>query len=239
MYRIFIISTIAIVMAFYDTGQAYGQEEEYQRRRLEMVKRQLEPRGITNEKVLNAFRTVPRHLFIPAASRSEAYGDHPVGIEDGQTISQPYIVAYMTEAIGPESGMKLLEIGTGSGYQAAILSLLVDTVYTIEISATLAGIAEKRLKELGYGNVVVRHGDGYRGWPEKAPFDAILVTCAPSEIPEPLTDQLKTGGKLVIPYGPSYNQVLKVFVKEEVGLKELSRLPVQFVPMTGPGGWKY
>ncbi|MEW6750190.1 MAG: protein-L-isoaspartate(D-aspartate) O-methyltransferase [Candidatus Latescibacterota bacterium] len=212
-------------------------ESEYDREvlavaRERMVKHQLEARDIVDEEVLRAMRHVPRHLFVPARSREFAYGDHPLPIGHGQTISQPYIVAYMTQALELEPTDRVLEVGTGSGYQAAVLAELVKQVYSIEIVSSLADNAGRLLQQLGYTNVHVRTGDGYRGWPEAAPFDAIMVTAAPSRIPQPLIDQLKAGGRMVVPIGRTF-QELTLLVKEVEGHRTESLLPVQFVPMTG------
>ena len=201
-------------------------------RRASMVRQQLEPRGIHTEPVLAAMGRVPRHLFVPRAQRSLAYEDRPLGIGHGQTISQPYIVAFMTEALQLDGDEKVLEIGTGSGYQAAVLGELAAEVFTIEIVAPLAARAEKTLAELGYQNVHVRAGDGYRGWPEHAPFDAIIVTAAPDHVPQPLINQLKVGGRLILPVG-DWLQELVVIDKTSSGTTRRSVLPVRFVPMTG------
>jgi protein-L-isoaspartate(D-aspartate) O-methyltransferase len=179
---------------------------------------------------------VPRHLFVPPADRKSAYEDHPLSIGEGQTISQPYIVALMTELARPSEKDRALEIGTGSGYQAAVLSGLVREVYTIEILESLGTEAARRLKDLGYANVHVRVGDGYQGWPEAAPFDIILVTAAPEKVPPPLLQQLKRGGRMVIPVGRvSDVQSLLVLEKDEEGrIQERDILPVRFVPLTRP-----
>ena len=202
------------------------------RARSVMVEAQIEARGVRDAKTLAAMRTVPRHLFVPPEQAAEAYGDHPLPIGHGQTISQPYIVAFMTEALHLRGGETVLEVGTGSGYQAAVLSEIAARVYTIEIVAPLAGEARERLKRLGYRNVEVRAGDGYLGWPEAAPFDAIIVTAAAPRVPEPLKQQLKDGGRLVIPVGEEY-QELRVVTKRGSEYAEDRVLPVRFVPMTG------
>ncbi len=199
--------------------------------RLTMVREQIEARGIKNKAVLESMRNIPRHLFIPENFRQEAYEDEPVPIGYGQTISQPYIVALMTELLELNSDSKVLEIGTGSGYQAAILSTLADSVFSIEIIPELAAAADSILKELNY-KVEVKCGDGYRGWPEHAPFDAIIVTAAPEKIPQPLIEQLAENGRLVIPVG-SYYQELKLIRKVDGKLIETNIAPVRFVPMTG------
>ena len=197
-----------------------------------MVERQLNPRGIKDERVLAAMAKVPREEFIPADERSDAYEDGPLPIGYDQTISQPYIVAFMTEQLRPKPSDRVLEIGTGSGYQAAILAELVANVYTIEIVEALAKTAEATLQRLGYKNVHLMVGDGYRGWPEEAPFDAIIVTCAPGKVPQPLVDQLKDDGRMVIPVGERFAQQLYLLEKKNGQLKESATLPVRFVPMT-------
>ena len=199
-----------------------------------MVETQLKSRDISNEVVLEAMRKVPRRLFMPAPARPYAYLDSPVRIGEGQTISQPYIVGLMTQTVDPKPGDRALEVGTGSGYQAAVLGELVQEVYTIEIVPVLAERAGKALSELGYENVEVRQGDGYQGWPEKAPFDIILVTAAPQEIPQPLIDQLAEGGRLVVPVGPQGEiQTLTLVTREKGEVKRTYITDVRFVPMTG------
>ena len=202
------------------------------RKRQLMVQQQIVHRGIRDKNVINAMLKVKRHLFVPEKYRERAYTDQPLPIENGQTISQPYIVAFMTELLKIKQTDKILEIGTGSGYQAAILGELAEKVFTIEIIVNLGKQAEERLKALGYDNITVRVGDGYRGWPEEAPFDGIIATAAPDHIPQPLRDQLKVGGRMVIPVG-HYSQELMVITRTEKGFKEKSVLPVIFVPMTG------
>jgi protein-L-isoaspartate(D-aspartate) O-methyltransferase len=209
-----------------------NDESELARARLRMVAEQIEARGVKSALVLSAMRTVPRHEFVPAAARHDAYGDHPLPIGHGQTISQPYIVGFMTDALGLQGGEKVLEVGTGSGYQAAVLSQAVSAVYSIEIVAPLADEARDRMARLGYRNVFVRAGDGYKGWPEAAPFDAIIVTAAAPKVPEPLKAQLKDGGRLVIPVGES-TQELVVLTRRGDTFEERHVLPVTFVPMTG------
>ena len=190
-------------------------------------------RGITNARVLAVMGQVPRHEFVPERQRAQAYDDHPLPIGYGQTISQPFIVAFMTEQLEPKPTDRVLEIGTGSGYQAAVLSELVARVYTIEIVDGLATRAAADLKRLGYTNVQVRAGDGYKGWPEAAPFDAIMVTCAPERVPQPLVEQLKDGGRIIIPVGLLWNQELVLLRKRGGKLEQHAVLPVRFVPMTG------
>jgi len=198
-----------------------------------MVQQQLMTRGITDARVLAAMAKMPREEFVPPESRAASYEDGPLQIGHGQTISQPYIVAFMTEQLRPKASDRVLEIGTGSGYQAAILAGLVKDVYTIEIIEALAKDAEATLQRLGYKNVHVRVGDGYRGWPEYAPFDAITVTCAPDHVPQPLIDQLKEGGRMIIPVGGFGNQELYLLEKKNGQLQRRSVLPVRFVPMAG------
>jgi protein-L-isoaspartate(D-aspartate) O-methyltransferase len=205
----------------------------YSSARTEMVREQIQARDIKNPSVLEAMRSVPRHRFVPPSERPHAYRDTPLPLSRGQTISQPYIVALMTELVRPRPSDKVLEIGTGSGYQAAVLAELVDHVYTIEIEQELARTASSTLLELGYDNVTVRHGDGYAGWPEHAPFDIIIVTAAPEEIPQALIAQLKQGGRMVVPVGPIYSvQQLRLIEKNEDGdLESRTIAPVRFVPM--------
>jgi len=211
-----------------------AQADSYAEARREMVATQIRARGIENPKVLEAMARVPRHEFVPALARRLAYGDHPLPIGHGQTISQPFIVAFMTEALNPAPGDRVLEIGTGSGYQAAVLAELVAKVYTIEIVAPLAERARADLARLGYGNVLVRVGDGYEGWPEHAPFDAIIVTCSPEQVPQPLVDQLRDGGRMIIPVGDAKGGQ-ELYLLEKRGARVVKRavLPVRFVPMTG------
>jgi len=195
-----------------------------------MVRRQIEARGIKDVRVLEALRRVPRQEFVPPSLRHLAYRDSPLPIGWGQTISQPYIVALMTELCQLKTEDRVLEIGTGSGYQAAILAELAKEVYTIEILPALADRSRTLLKNFGYKNIRVKCGDGYLGWPDYAPFDAIIVTCAPKEVPEILLEQLAVGGRLVIPVGDTH-QELKLFVKRQDGIEERSIIPVIFVPM--------
>jgi protein-L-isoaspartate(D-aspartate) O-methyltransferase len=207
-----------------DTGFARARET--------MVASQIVARGVRDPATLAALRKVPRHLFVPEGSRAQAYDDHPLPIGHGQTISQPYIVAFMTEALELSSGETVLEIGTGSGYQAAVLGEIAARVYTIEIVTPLAEASAALLKHLGYANVSVRAGDGYVGWPEAAPFDAIMVTAAAPRIPEPLRQQLKDGGRLVVPVGDDWQELVVVTRRGE-RFEEKRVLPVRFVPMTG------
>ena len=208
--------------------------DEYEIARFHMVQEQIQARGIRNTAILEAMRSTPRHLFVPALYRVMAYGDYPLPIACGQTISQPYVVALMTELLDPRPGDRVLEVGTGSGYQAAILSRIVKEVYSIEIVPELARNSAALLKQLGYRNVFVREGDGYKGWPERAPFDRIIVTAAPLEVPKALTDQLKAGGKLVAPVGENVQQLVVVEKRRDGSLKRTATIPVRFVPMV-PG----
>ncbi|MCE9519698.1 MAG: protein-L-isoaspartate(D-aspartate) O-methyltransferase [Verrucomicrobia bacterium] len=201
-----------------------------------MVREQIAARGILDERVLMAMREVPRHEFVPDDLRDQAYEDRALPIGWEQTISQPYIVAFMTEALEPQPEHRVLEIGTGSGYQAAVLSLLVREVYTIEIVEPLAARAAETLRKLGYDNVEVRSGDGHCGWPEESPFDFIIVTCAPEEIPAPLVEQLREGGRMMIPVGASGAQELILLEKHRGVLRRKSVMRVAFVPMTGKLG---
>jgi protein-L-isoaspartate(D-aspartate) O-methyltransferase len=201
--------------------------------RRRMVERQLRARDITDARVLSVMGRVPRHRFVAREMDAEAYDDHPLPIGHAQTISQPYIVALMTQLAKPSAGCRTLDVGTGSGYQAAILAELCKEVYSIEIVPPLAEEARKRLTELGYKNITVRAGDGYRGWPEHAPFDVILVAASPDHVPQPLIDQLAPGGRLVLPVG-GYPQQLTVIEKQKDGsVRRKSVAPVMFVPMTG------
>jgi len=200
-----------------------------------MVRDQIAARGIKDDRVLGAMARVPRHEFVPAAQRSLAYEDGPLPIGHGQTISQPYIVAFMTAALDPQPTDRVLEVGTGSGYQAAVLSQLVAVVYSLEIVEPLARRAEADLKRLGFRNVRVRPGDGNLGWPGAAPFDAVIVTCAPERIPKALVDQLKVGGRMIVPVGPNGGaQELYLLRKHPEGLETQAVLPVRFVPMVAP-----
>ncbi len=209
-------------------------EEAFASQRKRMVEEQIAFRLIRDKRVLAAMETVPRHLFIPEGYRSHSYEDQPVPVGFGQTISQPYIVALMTELLHVDGDDVVLEVGTGSGYQAAILSLLVKRVYTIEILEELGKTAAERLKTLGYTNVEARVVDGYHGWPEHAPFDAIIVTAAAEHIPQPLIDQLKPGGRMLIPVGGVYEiQDLKLLTKDtSSNVMQESLIPVRFVPLT-------
>jgi protein-L-isoaspartate(D-aspartate) O-methyltransferase len=201
--------------------------------RRRMVEEQIRDRGIVQAGVLAAMESVPRHLFVPVEERARAYDDYPLPIGHGQTISQPYIVALMTSLLDLDSGDRVLEIGTGSGYQAAVLSLLAGEVYSIEILKPLGERAKESLARQGYSNVHVHIGDGYKGWPSAAPFDAILLTAAPPRIPDPLLDQLKVGGKMVLPVGDTWQDLLVLTKRPDGTFEKRKVLPVRFVPMTG------
>jgi len=208
--------------------------DRYERERLRMVEKDIKARGISDERVLSVMAKVPRHLFVDRRYRSQAYADHPLPIDEGQTISQPYIVALMTELLRLKPTDRVLEIGTGSGYQAAVLAEMVMEVYTIEIRERLARKARRLLEKLGYKNIKVKHADGYFGWKEYAPFDAIIVTAAANHIPPPLVKQLKEGGRLVIPLGSTvFYQILTVVTKKDGKIIAKQIAPVAFVPMVG------
>jgi protein-L-isoaspartate(D-aspartate) O-methyltransferase len=207
-------------------------DDNAQQQRNRMVDEQLVARDIVDEPVLAAMRTVPRHRFVPAAYQTQAHADHPIPMAHGATVSQPYIVALMTQLAHIEPGDRVLEVGTGSGYQAAVLAALGAEVYSVEVVPELAAEAARTLADLGYTGVHVRHADGYHGWPEHAPYAAILVTAAAPTLPKPLTDQLAVGGRLVIPLGRGF-QDLQVIERRAHDLRTVSVIPVQFVPMTG------
>ncbi|WP_161812503.1 protein-L-isoaspartate(D-aspartate) O-methyltransferase [Steroidobacter agaridevorans] len=216
-----------------EPGAAGAGPDGYASARAQMVSRQIAERGVSDERVLAAMRKVPRHEFVPDSEKRSAYHDTPLPIGEGQTISQPYIVALMTELARPATNHRVLEVGTGSGYQAAVLAEIVEHVYSIEIESTLAQRASEVLQKLGYNNVTVRAGDGYAGWPEYAPFDVIIITAAPDHIPQPLIEQLKPGGRMVVPVGPiAATQQLRVLEKNAAG-KVTSTVvaPVRFVPL--------
>lgn len=216
-----------------DTELKKGDTPRYYRLRKRMIDTQIRARGVRNPVVLRAMEKVPRHRFVDESLEVASYDDTPLPIIESQTISQPYIVAYMTAALKLYHEARILEVGTGSGYQAAILAEIVSHVYTIEINANLAIEADQRFKKLGYSNIHVRYGDGYQGWPEEAPFDGIVVTAAPDHIPQPLISQMKVEGRMVIPVGEK-SQELWVVTKTSNGvIKKESRLPVRFVPMLG------
>jgi protein-L-isoaspartate(D-aspartate) O-methyltransferase len=227
------------------TGSAAATDEvpvdnrRWESQRKQMVAWQIRARGIRNPEVLRAMSTVPRHRFVPYRVRQRAYEDTPLPIGAGQTISQPFIVALMSDVLKLDRSKKVLEIGTGSGYQAAVLGELAGQVYSIEIVTALGETAKSVLQQLGYTNVHVRIGDGYQGWPEQAPFDAIIVTCAPTHIPRPLQDQLAEGGRLVIPVGGRGRQELVLLAKIKGKIREHKIIPVRFVPMVDGKGKTY
>jgi len=241
----FSLGFIIYCFCFLTCGETNGKIKQtaldvsFQTDRKQMVEVQLKQRGIEDPAILEAFLKVPRHRFVPEELSGLAYSDRPLPIGEGQTISQPFIVAYMTKILNISRSDKILEIGTGSGYQAAILGELSDSVFTIEIIASLGHKADKLLQEMGYGNVKVKIGDGYQGWEEYAPFDAIIVTCAPTEIPVALKAQLKAGGRMIIPVGSFYHQELVYLRKINDQLIEESVFPVLFVPMVDTTGKKY
>jgi len=228
----YLIAALTLFLAWVPllSGQT---REETERVRRQMVSNFIEKEGVRNPRVLEAMRSVPRHEFVPLALRPKAYADAawPIGYQ--QTISPPFIVAYMTEVLDPQPSDRVLEIGTGSGYQAAVLSMMARSVYSIDIIQPLGRTAEKRLKRLGYNNVKTKIGDGYLGWPEYAPFDKIIVTCSPENVPQPLINQLKEGGRMVIPLGERYHQDFYLFEKQEGKIVRRRLMPTLFVPMTG------
>ena len=230
-----VIFGLTAVTAFASCSRAQIAPVDFAAQRERMVKEQIVARGVEDERVLAALRKVARDEFVPEDWRSASYDDKPLPIGHDQTISQPYVVAVMTEQLRSKPTDRVLEIGTGSGYQAAILGELVADVYTIEIVEPLGKAAEVTLQRLGYKNVHVKVGDGYKGWPENAPFDSIIVTCAPDHVPQPLVDQLKEGGRMVIPVGPPLAQELYVVEKTKGQLRQAALLDVRFVPMTGQG----
>ena len=225
--RLLALTTLCCAPARVSTDEA-----ALARARASMVSEQIEARGVRDAATLAAMRKVARHLFVPADVVQHAYADHPLPIGHDQTISQPYIVGFMTEALKLKGGETVLEVGTGSGYQAAVLAEIAARVYSIEIVAPLAEEAKERLQRLGYGHVHVRAGDGYAGWPEASPFDAIMITAAAPRIPEPLKQQLKDGGRLIVPVGDA-SQELVVVTRNGDRFEEKKVLPVRFVPMTG------
>jgi protein-L-isoaspartate(D-aspartate) O-methyltransferase len=222
-----------MVLSFFSRHPASAAQGDFAAERERMVSEQMEARGVRDARVLASMRKTPRHRFVPEEMQASAYNDHPLPIGEGQTISQPYIVALMTELARPRPTDRALEVGTGSGYQAAVLSPLVAHVYTIELEPSLAERAAKILRELKLGNVTTRTGDGYAGWREEAPFDIIIVTAAPDHVPEPLQEQLKPGGRMVVPVGPTYaTQLLQVIEKDANGkLTTTTVSPVRFVPL--------
>jgi protein-L-isoaspartate(D-aspartate) O-methyltransferase len=227
LIAILTIPPILLLANFFINGN-----DEYAKRRWDMVERQIISRGIQNSKVIQAMLKIPRHEFVPEDLKDSAYGDYPLPIGMDQTISQPYIVALMSDLLNPKEGEKVLEVGTGSGYQTAILAEIGCEVYTIEILEPVAEKAKQILRSLGYENIHFKIGDGYRGWEEYTPFDAIIVTAAPDHIPQPLIDQLKVNGRMIIPVGELYQDLLLVR-KAEKGVDMKTVTPVRFVPMTG------
>lgn len=226
------ILSLIIILCIISTS-TYGEELDFTKMRQEMVETQIKERGIKDDKVLRAMLKVERHRFVPKHLQALAYQDSPLPIPEGQTISQPYIVALMTQSLELKPTDKVLEIGTGSGYQAAILAELAKEVYTIEIIEKLTKSAEERLKELGYRNVWVKCADGYLGWPEYAPFDCVIVTCATDHVPQPLINQLAEDGRIIIPLGSSDHQELTLIRKKDSKLKSSQITGCIFVPMTG------
>ncbi|MFH1847451.1 MAG: protein-L-isoaspartate(D-aspartate) O-methyltransferase [Candidatus Omnitrophota bacterium] len=229
---VLLILSITSIVLF--PSNSFCQEDKFTLKRERMVTKQIQGRGITDQNVIEAMLKVKRHLFVTPIAKDQAYEDASLPIGYGQTISQPYIGAYMTEAAGVRPNDRVLEIGTGSGYQAAVLAEIVKEVYTIEIVEPLAAASRNRLDQLGYKNIFVKHGDGYQGWKEKAPFDAIIVTAAPEEMPEELIKQLRLGGRMVVPVGDFFQELWFV-EKTLMGVKKTSLLPVRFVPMVHSG----
>ena len=225
-------AALMLVVAWCRPDGQLRREPDWAAARTAMVRDQLRGRDVQDARVLDAMSRVPRHLFVPDASRAEAYGDYPLPIGYGQTISQPYIVGFMSQALEVEPHHRVLEIGTGSGYQAAILAELAREVYTIEIVAPLSEQARKTLEDLGYKNVRIKTGNGYLGWPEHAPYDRVMVTAAPDEVPRALVEQLRVGGLMAIPVG-TIDQELRILRRTDSGLELLRTLPVRFVPMVG------
>ena len=234
MSKPFFLPTIVTFLLMSCVLLVNSGDDKYTKRRNEMVQRQLASRDITDKKVLEAMREIPRHFFVAKTYHNQAYADHPLPIDEGQTISQPYIVALMTQYLDLKKGDRVLEIGTGSGYQAAVLAHLTEEVFSIEIKEHLSRKAADTLSNLNYHQVQVKHEDGYFGWKEKAPFDAIIVTCAANHVPPPLLNQLKEGGRLIIPLGSTlYSQTLTLITKVNGKPKVRHVLGVRFVPMTG------
>jgi len=233
MLKLFAIS-LFITFPLASSATAVEMEKAYQMARLNMVKEQIAARGISDRRILEAMKTVPRHEFVPSAYRDQAYADHPLPIGSGQTISQPYIVAYMCEVARIRPGDRVLEVGTGSGYHASVISRLAKKVHTIEIIPGLARRSKEAIRRLGYENIVLRQGDGYFGWKDAAPFDVIIVTAAADHIPPPLIRQLREGGRMVIPLGhPFFTQKLILVEKKNGKVRSRDLIPVRFVPLTG------
>jgi len=226
--------SLLLICSLYSFCSPGAKPVSYEEQRQHMVKFDIKARGIKDQKVLDAMLKIPRHLFVAESYRNYAYADHPLPIDAGQTISQPYIVALMTEALKLNPDDRVLEIGTGSGYQAAVLGEIAGEVYTLEIKKVLADKSRKLLKELGYKNIHVKFGDGYFGWKEHAPFDAIIITAAANKVPEPLIAQLKEGGRIILPLGKTTSyQTLTIFRKKKGEMLKEEIIPVRFVPMTG------
>ena len=236
MRGLLILAAIVMVQLF---GLASSPAENFEYQRQQMVAHQLRARDIVDDRVLKAMQTVPRHLFVPKDLRHLAYRDTPLPIGHEQTISQPYIVALMSQLLAVKPGRRVLEIGTGSGYQAAVLAEMGAQVFSIEIVAELGRQSIKTIEPLGYDNIEVKIGDGYQGWPEHAPFDGIIVTCAPTRIPQPLQDQLAEGGRMVIPVGEKFDQKLLLLVKRDGEIKQEKIAGVRFVPMVDRQGKHY
>ncbi|MGD9310871.1 MAG: protein-L-isoaspartate(D-aspartate) O-methyltransferase [Desulfosarcina sp.] len=237
--RIQVYRAVALMIAVQAIGLTGAWANEFEQRRQQMVDRQLRARDIVDTRVLAAMARVPRHLFVPPDMRDLAYRDSPLPIGYDQTISQPYIVALMSQLLSVRPGHRVLEIGTGSGYQAAVLAEMGASVYSIEIVPQLGRQAEKTLQPLGYDNIQLKIGDGYQGWPAHAPFDAIIVTCAPTRVPEPLKDQLAEGGRMAIPVGQRFYQRLLLLTKDKGAIKQQKIVDVRFVPMVNNGGKTY
>lgn len=230
----FVAFSLILIGSFYSFCSWGAETYTYKEKRQDMVEYDIKRRGIKDKRVLDAMLKIPRHLFVADAYKEYAYVDHPLPIEAGQTISQPYIVALMTEAIKLKPTDRVLEIGTGSGYQAAVLGEIAKEVYTIEIKKVLAEKSAKLLKEIGYKNIQVKYGDGYFGWKEHAPFDAIIITAAANKVPEPLIKQLKEGGRMILPLDKTRSyQSLTIFRKKNKKIIKEEMIPVRFVPMTG------
>jgi protein-L-isoaspartate(D-aspartate) O-methyltransferase len=227
------IAVAAMLFCFANPAKSQLTMDKLTEARQRLVDEAIQGEGISNEAVLSAMRTVPRHEFVLPGVRARSYRDEALPIGAGQTISPPFVVAYMTESLNPQPADKVLEIGTGSGYQAAVLAEIVDEVYSIEIVKSLATSATRRLKRLGYDNIHVRAGDGYQGWPEHAPFDRIIVTCSPEQVPDPLVEQLREGGTMIVPIGERYQQTFYLFRKTNGRLEHEQLISTLFVPMTG------
>ncbi|RLD60589.1 MAG: protein-L-isoaspartate O-methyltransferase [Bacteroidetes bacterium] len=236
--RYYFLKYILLIMSLNMT-LCNSNSQDYEKLREKMVRNQIEKRGVSDKKVLAALNSVERHLFVPKEYINNAYEDSPLPIGEGQTISQPYIVAFMTEILKLDKTKKILEIGTGSGYQAAVLAEVASKVYTIELIESLGKKAKTLLKKLNYNNVEVKIGDGYQGWEEHAPFDAIIVTCSPTHIPEKLKEQLAEGGLMIIPVGPRFSQELILLKKKNGKIKQTDVIAVRFVPMKDEKGKSY